>query len=112
MSRVRLFGDDDAFSRPDVSFAPEPIFHGSLEATDWNPVPGLHQAVGHGERVIEYGIVGEVAHGEVVDPFDRAGMTHPSGVDAHNGQLPGEHSLSLNGSPMLNGVDCGFGWGR
>jgi hypothetical protein len=82
-SGVLLF-DDDPFSRSDVSFAPEPIFHGWLEAIDWNPVSDLHQPVGHGEGVVKDGIVGEVAHGEVIDPPDRTGMTYPRGIDAHN----------------------------
>ncbi len=56
----------------DVAFAAEPVFHAALEAIEWDATARFEKAVGDGKRVVEDGVVGEVAHREAVDPFDRA----------------------------------------
>jgi hypothetical protein len=52
---------------------------------------GFEQSVGDGERVVEDCIVGEVAHGEVVELLDRAEVGEAVGVDRFDGQFAGEH---------------------
>ena len=69
------FRDFQPFLRLEVAFAPEPIFHGGLEPVEGYAVADFEQSIGDGERVVEDGIVGEVAHGEVVDLADGAGVT-------------------------------------
>jgi len=58
----------------EVAFAAEPIFHRSLQSIEWHAVTRLQHSIGDGERVVKDCVVGEVAHGEVVDPADGAGM--------------------------------------
>jgi len=61
-------------SGPDVIFAAKPVLHAGLQAIEWNAISGLEQTIGDGKRVVEDGVVGEVAHGKVVDPADGAKM--------------------------------------
>jgi hypothetical protein len=75
----------------DVIFATEPGFHVGLELVEGDAVAGFEEAVGDREGVVEDGVVGEVAHGEVVDPLDGTGVRRACGVDALNGELAGEH---------------------
>ena len=51
---------------------------------------GFEQAVGDGEGVVEDGVVGEVAHGEVVELRDGAGVGCAGGVDAFDGEVAEE----------------------
>lgn len=57
-----------------IAFAAEPVLHGGPELIERDTVTGFEQAIGGGESVIENGVIGEVAHGKVVDPFDWAGV--------------------------------------
>jgi len=68
------FGDFEAVFRLEIAFAAEPILHGRLEAIEGDAVAGFEQAIGNGQRVVEDRIIGEVAHGEVVDPGNGAGV--------------------------------------
>ncbi len=67
------FGEGEVFVGLEVAFAAEPVFHGEVEAVEGDAVARFEEAVGDGEGVVEDGVVGEVAHGEVVDPVQRAG---------------------------------------
>jgi hypothetical protein len=66
-----------------------------LQAIDRNAVTGLEQPIGGGKRVVEDRIVGEVAHGEVVDPANGAWAPSTGCVDALNGNAPREHASTL-----------------
>jgi len=79
----------------EIAFAAKPVFHGGLEAVEGDAVSGFEQPVGCGEGVVKDGIVGEVAHGEVVDLADGAGVRHAGGVDALDGDAAGEHGFTL-----------------
>lgn len=83
------------FSGPDVAFASKPVFHAALEAIERDTKADLHQAVGDGERVVEDGVVGEVAHREAVDPSDGAGVCRAFRVDAVDLQTKSEHDRRL-----------------
>ena len=58
----------------EVAFAPEPVLHGFLELVERDSGSDLHASVGDGESVVENRGVGEVPHGEVVQPLEGAGM--------------------------------------
>jgi len=58
-------------------------------------VSGFKHTVGGGERVVEDWIVGEVAHGEVVDLADGTGVRSAGGVDSLDGNAALEHSSTL-----------------
>ena len=58
-------------------------------------VSGFEEALCGGESVVEEGVVGEVAHGEVVDLVDRAGGFRAVPVDAMDGEFADEHGFSL-----------------
>ena len=79
----------------EVSFAAEPIFHGCLQSIEGNTVSTLEQPVGDGKGVVKDGVVGEVAHGKVVDPAKRAGMTAAFGIEALDGKLAREHGFTV-----------------
>jgi len=57
----------------DVPFPFEPVFHGVFEFIDGDTGSALQNAVGDRKRVIEDSIIGEAAHGEVVQPFQGTG---------------------------------------
>jgi hypothetical protein len=59
----------------------------ACEAVDGDAGAGFEQAVGDGEGVVEDGVVGEVAHGEVVELRDGAGVGGAGGVDAFDGEF-------------------------
>ena len=71
---MSLFGDAEPFLFLEVALAVKPVLHGGGEAVEGNAITDLESAVGDGKRVVEDGVVGEVAHGEVVEPLDRAGL--------------------------------------
>jgi hypothetical protein len=75
----------------EIAFAVEPVLHGELEFVQGDAVAGFEEAVGSGEGIVEDGIIGEVAHGEVVDPVDRTQVRLAFGVDAFDTELPDEH---------------------
>lgn len=58
-------------------------------------MPCFEQSISRGKGVVEDRVVGEVAHGKVVDPLDGACMPLPLPVDAFNRQLAHEHASSL-----------------
>ena len=79
----------------EVSLAAEPVFHGGLQARERDAVSALEQPVGDGEGVVEDGLVGEVTHGKIVDPAQRAGMTAAFGIKALDGELAREHGFNV-----------------
>ena len=68
----------------EIPFAAKPVVHGGLEAGEGDAMAGLEQAVGDRKGVVKDGVVGEVAHGEVVDPADGTGMTGAGRVNSLN----------------------------
>jgi hypothetical protein len=55
-----------------------------LQAVERDAAAGFEQAIGYWKRVVEGRIVGEVAHGEVVDLADGAGMCGTVMVNSTN----------------------------
>ena len=76
----------------DVAFAVEPVFHAATEAIERDAISGFEETVGDGKRVVEDGVVGEVAHREAVDPLDWTGMRFTCGVDAFDAEPADEHA--------------------
>ena len=85
------FGDRQPVACFEIALAAEPVFHGGLEAVQGDAVPCFEEAVGGGEGVVKDGVVGEVAHGEVIDPVDGAGVMPALAIDSFDGQLAREH---------------------
>lgn len=83
------------FSGFEVAFAAKPVFHGGLEAVEGDVVAGFEQAIGDGEGVVKDGVVGEVAHGKIVDPVERAGSFGTVGGEAMDGNFAHEHASTL-----------------
>src|ERR1700736_6304240 len=71
ISELQL-GDAEFFAGLQIAFAVEPVGHLFDEQVDWDTVAGFEEAVGDGERVVEDGVVGEVAHGEAIEVTDWA----------------------------------------
>src|SRR4051794_32864396 len=82
-----------------VAFAAEPVFHRCLQPVEWNTVARLKHSIGYRQRVIEDGVIGEVAHGEVVDPADRTNMALTRSINAHYRESPHEHASNLSRHP-------------
>jgi hypothetical protein len=64
-----------------------------------NSKSGLYQPIRHGQRVIEYRVIGEISHGEIVNPFQRTEMPYSLLVNPDNRQLSREHASSLKRIP-------------
>ena len=52
----------------------------------------FHASVRHWQRVVKNGCVGEVAHAEIVEPFQRTKLYLPF-VPVFHAKLSGEHAL-------------------
>src|SRR5438270_5737499 len=61
--------DFDLVLFADVVLATEPVFHRALQLRQRHAAAHFHQPVADGDGVIEDGVIGEVAHGEAVQPF-------------------------------------------
>jgi hypothetical protein len=78
-----------------VALTPEPILHGILELVKGNAGANFHLPVSDRQSVIEDGGIGEIAHGEGIEPFQRAG-NGAAGVVILHADLAGEHRVDLN----------------
>lgn len=99
MRRV-LFSDAERFTGLEIALAAKPVFHGCPEAVERDAEASFEKAVGDGERIVKDGVVGEVAHGEAVDPLNGAGMGAAFGVNAFDLELAEEHCQLRSGQLM------------
>jgi len=99
-------GDADVVGWGEVGFAAEPVFEGDGEAVDGDAGSGFEQAVSDGEGVVEDGVVGEVAHGEVVELGDGAGVGCACGIDAFDLKFAEEHRRKVS-CPRDRGLGVG-----
>jgi hypothetical protein len=72
----------ETFFGSDVALASEPVFHAPLKTIDGNAIAGFKNTVCDWKRVVEDGVVGEVAHGKAIDPLDRAEVRDTFRIDA------------------------------
>ncbi len=86
-----LFGDAERVGGGEVGFAAEPVLHGDGEAVEGDAGTGFEEAVSDWQGVVEDRVVGEVAHGEVVQLGDGTTVRDAGGVDAFDGEFAGEH---------------------
>jgi len=89
------FEDGKAFFGLEVAFAAKPVFHGGAKAVEGDAAADFEQAVRGGKRVVEDGVVSEVAHGEVVDPVDGAWVRRTGSIDSLDGEAAQEHAFTL-----------------
>src|SRR5262249_24658956 len=54
-----------------IALSSEPVFHRRLQSVERHAGTNLQNAVCNGNRVVEYLVVGEVTHAEVVEPLLR-----------------------------------------
>lgn len=87
----------------EVAFAAEPVFHGGLKTGKWDAVPHFEQAVSRWKRIVKDRIIGEIAHGKVVDPVDGARGERSRGVNPLDGEHTRKHALSV-----IDNRDQGF----
>jgi hypothetical protein len=78
-----------------ITLASKPVFHCIPKLIERHIRSNFQQSIGHRQRVVKNGRVGEVAHAEIVDPFQRAGLKLPSVLVFH-ADFPGEHTLDLS----------------
>src|SRR5438270_13831583 len=82
--QMRFFGE--------VALPAEPVLHGVLQLVEGNVGADFHLAVRERKSVVEDAGIGEVAHGETVEPLQRA--RKPAAVSfILDANLAGEHSL-------------------
>lgn len=68
---MQFFDHESAVFRQ-IALSAKPVFHVVLEAIERHARANLHPAVRGRDSVVENGIVGEVAHGKAVEPFQQA----------------------------------------
>jgi hypothetical protein len=86
-----LQGDAKLFVFLEVTLAVEPILHGGGEAVERDSIADFESAVGEGKGVVEDGVVGEVAHGKVVEPLDGTGLGGGGFGEEFDGDFALEH---------------------
>ena len=96
LKRSREFGDLQAIAGFQIAFAVKPVVHGGEQAIEGHAPPGFEKPVFHGKGIVEDGFVGEIAHGEVVDPSDGTGMAGAGGINSPDGKPAREHAFTLN----------------
>jgi hypothetical protein len=89
----------------EVGFAAEPVFHGGLKAVEGNAIAYFHGSVGGGERVVEDGVVGEVTHGEVVEPLYGARLGFRGVAEVIDCYVALEHRWALEELDKHGGID-------
>ena len=70
--RTRKLRDAECLARFQIPFAAEPVFHRISQPIQRHARACLQQPVANRQRVIKNGVVGEVPHGEIIDPLHRA----------------------------------------
>jgi hypothetical protein len=97
--------------RFEVSLAPEPVLHGGLKPLERHAQAGFQQAIGDGQSVIENRVVGEIAHGEVVDPVKGTGLTLTRCVNSLDQKPADKHAFTLSDGPAGELLDfCTSRW--
>lgn len=93
-----LYGIDFDEDRLAFAFAAlgEPGGEAFGETPGSETVAGFDAAVGDGESVVEIGRVGEIAHAELVEPIERAGLFVTENDDV-DGELLRVHASILAG---------------
>jgi hypothetical protein len=71
VERQILFGNFERSIFRQVALTPKPVFHVVAQAIERHPRSDLKYAISDRQRVVEDRIIGETAHGEVVEPLDR-----------------------------------------
>ncbi len=72
------FGEVERAAGAEIAFAAEPVGEAVAEQIEGHARADFEEAVGDGKSVVKDGIVGEVAHGEVVEPVEGAGVMVPA----------------------------------
>jgi len=58
-------------------------------------MPRFKQSIGGGQRVVKNRIVGEVAHGKIIDPANRARMLNAGSIDTLDRDTAHKHSSTV-----------------
>lgn len=98
LAGARNIFNAESFGCGEIPFASKPVFHRGGEAIERDAQSGLEEAVGDGESVVEDGVVGEIAHREVVDPGDGAGISCTIRGDAVDAEFAKPHEHSVPGA--------------
>ena len=89
------FSDLEPVPRLKIAFAPKPVVHRGVQASERYAMARLEHTVGHRQGVIEHGIIGEITHGEVIDPANGTEVAGALGLDALDGKLASEHVFTV-----------------
>ena len=75
-----------------VTFLSEPVFHRLPKLVERNIFSNLHLSIDQGQSVVKDPGIGEVAHGETVQPLQGAGKP-PAVLFVFHTDLAGKHGL-------------------
>lgn len=84
------FGETERSSGAEIAFAAKPVGEAEVEEIERNARADFDEAVGDREGVVKDRVVGEAAHGEVIEPVDGRGG-EGSGVVVLDANFAGEH---------------------
>jgi hypothetical protein len=87
-----------------IAFAPEPIFHRSLQPIERHTISRFQNAVGDRKSIIKDRVIREISHGKIVDLADRAGVARARSVDSVHGDSPRKHGFTVNEGAAERGV--------
>src|SRR5580692_6937754 len=85
-----------------VSLAPEPVLHGILELVEGDTGADLHFSIRHRECVVKDAGIGETAHGERIEPLQRA-RNGAACVLILDADLAGKHVFDSNRKAGVDG---------
>jgi len=79
----------------EVALTTKPIFHRTLQSFQRNTITRLQQSIAYRERIVEDCIIGEIPHGKVVYPANRAGMAPACCINARHRESAHKHLFTL-----------------
>jgi hypothetical protein len=104
--RAWRFRNAEAVVRCQIALAAKPVLHAGLQAVEGHAMTNFKQTIANRQRVIEYGVVREVAHGEAVDPFDGTRIGLACCIDSFDSELADKHdqAKSVNSGESIGAV--------
>ena len=87
------FDDAKGVGGFEIPFAAKPVFHRNSQGFERDTETGFKEAVAYWQGVVKNGVIGEVSHGEVVDPMNGTWAPESRCVDRFDLQFAQKHRV-------------------
>ncbi len=98
------FGNVERSCGFQITLAAKPVFHGCRQFRKRHAKPCFEQTIAHRQGIVEDGIIGEVPHGEIINPMDGASVSLPRVIEIFDFQFTQKHGNVLCASNGPGGL--------